>query len=403
MSITSGKNIIVGVTGGIAAYKSCELVRGLIKKQASVQVVMTKNATEFITPLTLQTLSGKKVAINTFDLQWESEIGHISLADSADLIVVAPATASFIGKVASGIADSLLSTVILATKAPIILCPAMNVNMYENPVVKDNIEKLKERGFIIMEPGEGNLACGWEGKGRLPEIEDILAEIEKTLTPHDMSNEKVLVTAGATREYIDSVRYISNPSSGKMGYSLAREALNRGADVVLISGRTNLSPIPGVKTINVDSSEDMYKSVMEILDWSTIVIKAAAVGDYTLTSTRNRKIKKDDKDKILKLKRTKDILHDIGKKKSGKIVIGFAAETDNLIKNAQDKLKRKNADLIVANDISQLGAGFEGDTNIAHLVYGKNCIDELPMMPKSVLAQKIFDKIYEIKIGRRPH
>ena len=403
MSITSGKNIIVGVTGGIAAYKSCELVRGLIKKQASVQVVMTKNATEFITPLTLQTLSGKKVAINTFDLQWESEIGHISLADSADLIVVAPATASFIGKVASGIADSLLSTVILATKAPIILCPAMNVNMYENPVVKDNIEKLKERGFIIMEPGEGNLACGWEGKGRLPEIEDILAEIEKTLTPHDMSNEKVLVTAGATREYIDSVRYISNPSSGKMGYSLAREALNRGADVVLISGRTNLSPIPGVKTINVDSSEDMYKSVMEILDWSTIVIKAAAVGDYTPTSTQNRKIKKDDKDKILKLKRTKDILHDIGKKKSGKIVIGFAAETDNLIKNAQDKLKRKNADLIVANDISQLGAGFEGDTNIAHLVYGKNCIDELPMMPKSVLAQKIFDKIYEIKIGRRPH
>ena len=403
MSITSGKNIIVGVTGGIAAYKSCELVRGLIKKQASVQVVMTKNATEFITPLTLQTLSGKKVAINTFDLQWESEIGHISLADSADLIVVAPATASFIGKVASGIADSLLSTVILATKAPIILCPAMNVNMYENPVVKDNIEKLKERGFIIMEPGEGNLACGWEGKGRLPEIEDILAEIEKTLTPHDMSNEKVLVTAGATREYIDSVRYISNPSSGKMGYSLAREALNRGADVVLISGRTNLSPIPGVKTINVDSSEDMYKSVMEILDWSTIVIKAAAVGDYTLTSTRNRKIKKDDKDKILKLKRTKDILHDIGKKKNGKIVIGFAAETDNLIKNALDKLKRKNADLIVANDISQLGAGFEGDTNIAHLVYGKNCIDELPMMPKSVLAQKIFDKIYEIKIGRRPH
>jgi len=403
MSITNGKNIIVGVTGGIAAYKSCELIRGLIKKQASVQVVMTKNATEFITPLTLQTLSGKKVAINTFDLQWESEIGHISLADSADLIVVAPATASFIGKVASGIADSLLSTVILATKAPIILCPAMNVNMYENPAVQENIEKLKERGFIIMEPGEGNLACGWEGKGRLPEIEDILAEIEKTLTPYDMSNEKVLVTAGATREYIDSVRFISNPSSGKMGYSLAREALNRGADVVLISGRTNLSPIPGVKTITVDSSEDMYKSVMEILDWSTIVIKAAAVGDYTPTSTQNRKIKKDDKYKILKLKRTKDILHDIGKKKNGKIVIGFAAETDNLIKNAQDKLKRKNADLIVANDISQLGAGFEGDTNIAHLVYGKNCIDKLPLMPKSVLAQKIFDKIYEIKIGRKAH
>ncbi|MEE8135575.1 MAG: bifunctional phosphopantothenoylcysteine decarboxylase/phosphopantothenate--cysteine ligase CoaBC [Thermodesulfobacteriota bacterium] len=403
MSIIKGKNIIVGVTGGIAAYKSCELVRGLVKKEASVQVVMTKNATEFITPLTLQTLSGRKVAINTFDLQWESEIGHISLADNADLIVVAPATASFIGKVASGIADSLLTTVILATKAPIILCPAMNVNMYENPAVKDNIEKLKERGFVIMEPGEGELACGWEGKGRLPEIEDILGEIEKTLTPHDMSNEKVLVTAGATREFIDSVRYISNPSSGKMGYALAREASNRGADVVLISGKTNLSPIPGVKTINVSSSEDMYKSVMEFLDWSTIVIKAAAVGDYTPTKTQNGKIKKDDKNKILKLKRTKDILYDIGRKKNGRMVIGFAAETDNLLKNAQGKLKWKNADLIVANDVSQSGAGFEEDTNIAHFVYGKNCIDELPLMPKSVLAQKIFDKVFELKKDRGSH
>jgi len=403
MSITNEKNIIVGVTGGIAAYKSCELVRGLIKKNASVQVVMTKNATEFITPLTLQTLSGNKVAINTFDLEWESEIGHISLADNADLIVVAPATASFIGKVAHGIADSLLATIILATKAPIILCPAMNVNMYENPAVKDNIQKLIERGFTIMEPGEGNLACGWEGKGRLPEIEDILGEIEKTLTPQDMRKEKVLVTAGATREFIDSVRYISNPSSGKMGYALAREASNRGADVVLISGRTNLSPIPGVKTIDVDSSEDMYKSVMEFLDWSTIVIKAAAVGDYTPASTQNGKTKKDDKDKILKLKRTKDILHDIGKKKNKKIVIGFAAETDNLLKNAQDKLIRKNADLIVANDVSQKGAGFGEDTNIAHLVYGKNSSEELPLMPKSVLAQKIFDKIHEIKIGKNPH
>ncbi|MEM7008649.1 MAG: bifunctional phosphopantothenoylcysteine decarboxylase/phosphopantothenate--cysteine ligase CoaBC, partial [Thermodesulfobacteriota bacterium] len=240
MSIIKEKNVIVGVTGGIAAYKSCELVRGLVKKSAGVQVVMTKNATEFITPLTLQTLSGNKVAINTFDLEWESEIGHITLADSADLMVVAPATASFIGKVANGIADSLLSTIILATKAPIILCPAMNVNMYENPAVQENLEKLKDRGFIIMEPGEGELACGWEGKGRLPDIDVILSEIEKTLTPDDMTDEKVLVTAGATREFIDSVRYISNPSSGKMGYAIAKEALNRGAEVVLISGKTSL-------------------------------------------------------------------------------------------------------------------------------------------------------------------
>lgn len=397
MSILNEKNIIVGVTGGIAAYKSCELVRGLIKKEASVQVVMTKNATEFITPLTLQTLSGNKVAINTFNLEWESEIGHISLADNADLIVVAPATASFIGKVANGIADSLLSTIILATKAPIILCPAMNVNMYENPAVQDNISKLKDRGFVIMEPGEGELACGWEGKGRLPEIDVILGEIEKKLTPNDMSAEKVLVTAGATREFIDSVRYISNPSSGKMGHAIAKEALNRGAEVVLISGKTNLCPIPGVKTIPVDNSDDMYKSVMEHLDWSTIVIKAAAVGDYTPEKTENVKIKKDDKGRVLKLKRTQDILEQIGKKKNGRIIVGFAAETENLIKNAQDKLKRKNADLIVANDISQEGAGFEEDTNIAHFVYGENRTEELPLMPKPLLAQKILDKIHHIK------
>ena len=396
MSTVKEKNIIVGVTGGIAAYKSCELVRGLIKKDASVQVVMTKNATEFITPLTLQTLSGKKVAINTFDLEWESEIGHIALADNADLIVVAPATASFIGKVANGIADSLLATIILATKAPIILCPAMNVNMYENPAVQENIKKLKGYGMIIMEPGVGDLACGWEGKGRLPEIETILAEIEKTLTPQDMSNEKVLVTAGATREFIDPVRFISNPSSGKMGYAMAKEAANRGADVVLISGKSSLCPIPGIKTINIESSEEMYKSVMEHLDWSTIVVKAAAVGDYTPVERENGKIKKDDKNRTLELKRTHDILKEIGKNKNDKIVIGFAAETDNLIKNAQEKLKKKNADLIVANDVSQSGAGFGDDTNIAHLIYGSS-IEELPIMPKSLLAQKILDKISDIK------
>jgi phosphopantothenoylcysteine decarboxylase/phosphopantothenate--cysteine ligase len=396
MSNIKEKNIIVGVTGGIAAYKSCELVRGLIKKDASVQVVMTKNATEFITPLTLQTLSGKKVAINTFDLEWESEIGHITLADNADLIVVAPATASFIGKVANGIADSLLSTIILATKAPIILCPAMNVNMYGNPAVQENIEKLRSRGLFVIEPGEGDLACGWEGKGRLPDIDVIMHEIERTLTPHDMSDEKVLITAGATREFIDSVRFISNPSSGKMGYALAKEAANRGAQVVLISGKTNLCPIPGVKTINIESSEEMYNSVMENLDWSTIVIKAAAVGDYTPAKPENGKLKKNDEDKILELKRTKDILHEIGTKKNGRIVIGFAAETDNLIKNAQGKLKKKNADMIVANDVSKSGAGFEEDTNIAHLVYGDSS-QELPLMPKSDLAKIIFNKISVIK------
>lgn len=396
MSIIKEKNIIVGVTGGIAAYKSCELVRGLVKNEASVQVVMTKNATEFITPLTLQTLSGNKVAINTFDLEWESEIGHITLADNADLIVVAPATASFIGKVANGIADSLLATIILATKAPIILCPAMNVNMYNNPAVQENINKLRGYGIIVMEPGVGDLACGWEGKGRLPEIDVILGEIEKTLTPDDMSNEKVLVTAGATREFIDHVRFISNPSSGKMGYALAREAANRGAEVVLVSGKSNLCPIPGVKTINIESSEEMYKSVMEHLDWSTVVVKAAAVGDYTPVERENGKIKKENTNRTLELKRTQDILKEIGKNKNDRIVIGFAAETENLIKNAQEKLKKKNADIIVANDVSKSGAGFEEDTNIAHLIYGDSA-EELPLMSKSLLAQKILDKISDIK------
>ena len=273
----------------------------------------------------------------------------------------------------------------------------MNVNMYENPAVQENLVKLRERGFIIMEPGEGELACGWEGKGRLPEIDVILGEIEKTLTPKDMTTEKVLVTAGATREFIDPVRYISNPSSGKMGYALAKEALNRGAEVVLVSGKTNLCPIPGAKTIQVENSDDMYKSVMEHLDWSTIVIKAAAVGDYTPEKTENGKIKKDDRDKVLKLKRTQDILQEIGKNKEDRILVGFAAETENLINNAQDKLKRKNADLIVANDVSQKGAGFEEDTNIAHLVYGKDGIEELPLMPKSQLAQRILDKIHQLR------
>lgn len=396
MSNIKDKNIIVGVTGGIAAYKSCELVRGLVKKDTSVQVVMTKNATEFITPLTLQTLSGNKVAINTFDLEWESEIGHITLADNADLIVVAPASASFIGKVANGIADSLLSTIILATKAPIILCPAMNVNMYDNPAVQENISKLKKYGIAVMEPGIGDLACGWEGKGRLAEIDVILGEIEKTLTPQDMSNEKVLVTAGATREFIDPVRFISNPSSGKMGYALAKEAANRGAEVVLISGKSNLCPIPGVKVVNIESSSDMYDAVMEHLDWSTVVIKAAAVGDYTPVERENGKIKKDDKNKTLELKRTDDILSEIGKNKNGRIIIGFAAETDNLINNAKEKLKKKNADMIVANNVSQSGAGFEEDTNIAHLIYG-NSSEELAIMPKSLLAKKILDKIPDIK------
>lgn len=396
MSKFEGKNIIIGISGGIAAYKSCDLVRKLVKERASVQVVMTQNATEFVTPLTMQTLSGNRVALKTFDLVWEAEIGHISLADNAHVIVVAPASASFIGKVASGIADSLLATVILAAKCPVILCPAMNVNMYSNPAVQENLAKLQNRGLIIVEPGEGELACGWEGKGRLPEIDDITDEIESALTPKDLSGEKVLVTAGATREYIDPVRFISNPSSGKMGYAMAKEARMRGARVKLISGKTDLTPPYGVELIYAESASDMFDAVNKNLKWSTIVIKAAAVGDYTPAVKQNGKIKKEGGKKTLELKQTRDILKEVGGKKNGRIVIGFAAESEDLIKNAKDKLKRKKADMIVANNILEPGAGFEEDTNKAHLLYGGNT-EELPLMSKSELAQKILDRISSFK------
>ena len=397
MSIFTGKKIILGVTGGIAAYKSCELVRSLVKEEASVQVIMTQNAMEFVTPLTLQTLSGNRVATKTFDLGWESEIGHISLADSADLIVVAPATASFIGKIASGIADTLLSNVILATLSPIIICPAMNVNMYNNQAVQENLERLRNRGFIIVEPAEGGLACGWEGKGRLPDIPDIMNEIEKTLSPKDFQGERVLVTAGATREFIDSVRFISNPSSGKMGYALAKEGLMRGAEVVLVSGKTNLTPPDGVRVVDVVSAGDMFESVMEHLEWSTIVIKAAAVGDYAPSEKINGKIKKDESGMLLNLRRTKDILKAVGESKNGRFVVGFAAETDNLLKHAKDKLKSKNADLFIANDVSISGSGFESDTNIVHFVYRDGSAEMMPQAAKSEIARKVFDKIQDLK------
>lgn len=393
MSAIRGKNIVLGVTGGIAAYKACELVRALVKEGASVEVVMTQNAMEFVTPLTLQTLSGNKVATRPFDSVWESEIGHISLADRADLVVIAPATASFVGKMATGIADSLLATLVLATLVPVIVCPAMNVNMYNNVAVQENIRKLRDRGVSIVEPSEGFLACGWEGRGRLPETEDIMSEIEFALTPKDMASERVLVTAGATREHIDPVRFISNPSSGKMGYALAEEARMRGADVVLVSGKSPLPPPRGVTLVSVESADDMYTAVMKHLDWSTLVIKAAAVGDYAPESKSAGKIKKTGDELTLKLKRTRDILKEIGEKKKQQIVVGFAAETEDLMSNAAIKLREKNADMIVANKVGAPGAGFEADTNEVHLLFASGAMEELPLAPKKEIAKIIFDRI----------
>jgi phosphopantothenoylcysteine decarboxylase/phosphopantothenate--cysteine ligase len=399
MSRISGKNIVLGVTGGIAAYKACELVRRLMREGASVQVVMTKNAAQFVSPLTFQTLSGKRVAMKTFDLEWESEIGHISLADRADLVVIAPATAAFIGKAASGMADNLLTTVLLATQATVMICPAMNVNMYSNPVVQENMEKLKRRGFVVVEPDEGDLACGWEGKGRLPEVGRIMEEIERLLSPKDLSGERVLVTAGATREFIDSIRFISNPSSGKMGYALARAGWMRGADVLLISAKTDVEPPSGVSLINVVTVSEMHEAVMSNLGWSSVVIKAAAVGDYKPVETFPGKLKKNSKEIHLKLERTLDILLDVGKNKNGRIVVGFAAEGENVVENALGKLRKKNADLIVANDIHRPGAGFGQDTNIVCFVDRWGKVEELPLMTKAEIADKIFDKILEFRKG----
>ncbi len=395
MLTIAGKKIILGVTGSIAAYKSCELIRSLIKEDVSVQVIMTKNATEFITPLTLQSLSGKKVASDTFDLNWESEIGHIQLADSSDLIIVAPASASFIGKLANGITDSLLSTVIAASKSPVLICPAMNVNMYDSPMVRNNVGKLKEYGIKVMEPYEGNLACGWHGTGRLADVEDIFSEVCRILYPDDLKGKNVLVTAGATREMIDPVRFISNPSSGKMGHGIAMAAWLRGADVTLISAHAEIPPPYGVKTIKVESSDEMYNEVMLNLEHKDIVIKAAAVGDYKPTHKSQNKIKKSSDGISIDLMRTKDILEEIGKRKNGAFVVGFAAETENLATNSKNKLKSKNADLIVANDVSQKGAGFGSDTNIVSIVNSKGRVTELNLMPKTDIAHKILDIVAE--------
>ena len=396
MNSLSEKNIVIGITGGIAAYKSCEIIRSLTKKAAKVQVVMTKNAKQFVTPLTLQTLSGNKVVSDQFDLSFESEIGHIKIADEADLVVVVPATASFIGKTASGIADNIINTIILATNAPIIICPAMNVNMYNNTIVQENLKKLKKHGIKIIDPEEGDLACGWDGKGRLADIENIILEIEKLLTPQNLKEKKILVTAGATREYIDPARFISNPSTGKMGYAIAKAAWLRGAEVLLISGHSELEPPYGVKHLEVVNSQEMFEKVKKNKNNYDVIIKAAAVSDYTPVKTQKNKIKKSDKKLSIELKRTKDILLEIGKSKNGCFLVGFAAETENALENAKSKLKNKNADLIIANNILQKGSGFGTDTNQVQIVDKEGLVNKLPIMSKEEVGHKILDTIQNL-------
>jgi phosphopantothenoylcysteine decarboxylase/phosphopantothenate--cysteine ligase len=396
-----GKNqpptVVLGVSGGIACYKAVELVRLLVKDGFVVQVIMTRGAMEFVTPLTFQTLSGRPVASETFDLTQESEIGHIRLADTADLFVIAPATANVIGKVAAGIADDLLTTVLMATQAPVLIAPAMNIHMYENPILQENVRKLRRLGYYFMEPAEGYLACGYEGKGRLPEPEKILEEIHRLLKKKDLVGEKLLITAGPNREPLDPVRYLSNRSSGKMGYALARAGIRRGAEVALISGPTMLEPPAGARLIPVITAAEMRHAVLDEFPWSTAVIMAAAVTDYRPADFAGKKIKRGRGPIELRLEPNPDILKEISAKKNGKLLVGFAAETDELVANAKKKLKDKNLDMIVANDVTAAGSGFDVDTNVATILDRGGGVRALPLMSKDELAEQIFDYLLALK------
>ena len=387
-----GKKVVLGVTGGIAAYKAAEFVRLLVKAEVDVYVVMTENAQRFITPLTFQTLSGNLVATDSFALLEDAKIGHIALADLAELVVILPATANIIGKIANGIADDFLSTMVMATKAPVLFIPSMNVNMWENKALQKNIRALLEFGHHLLEPGEGELACHWYGKGRLPELSEVVEKMEDIFSPKDLKGERVLITGGPTQEPIDPVRFITNRSSGKMGYALAKMARRRGAEVILVTGPTSL-PLPqrDIKWLPVRSAEEMRKAVLTHLERVSIVIKAAAVSDYRPKTISQRKIKKDDSDTTLALERTKDILEELGKKKGNRILIGFAAETEDLIANAQKKLREKNLDLIVVNDVTQPRAGFGLDTNQVKIIYPSGKVRDLPLMSKEEVSKLILD------------
>ncbi len=391
-----GKKVVLGVSGGIAVYKAVELLRLLTKAGADVDVVMTRNACEFVTPLTFQTLSGNPVHTDLFSLQQEQEIDHISLADRADLFILVPATANLVGKIAQGLADDLLTTSVMATKATVLIAPAMNSNMYDNPIYQRNQKELAELGYHILEPATGALACGWEGKGKLPAPEVIFAAAESVMTPKDLTGCRIMVTAGPTREEIDPVRYISNYSSGKMGFAIATVAQRRGAQVTLISGPSSLTVPAGVRSIAVTSATEMHTAVFDQLDGIDVVIKAAAVADYRPVSPATQKMKKTADDLTLTLEKNRDILFDLGQQKGERVLVGFAAETEKLLAHATDKLKRKNLDLIVANDITGDGAGFDVDTNIVRLLHADGLVEELELMSKVEVAQQLLERVKQL-------
>lgn len=391
------KCVVLGVSGGIAAYKIATLASMLKKAGCDVHVLMTKNATNFITPLTFETLTGNKCIVDTFDRDFEFDVKHISLAKKADIIVVAPATANVIAKIAHGIADDMLTTTVLASKAVKLVAPAMNTNMYENKVTQDNINTLRKYGFYTVAPSEGRLACGDVGTGKMPEPEELFAHIERLIAfDKDMAGKKVLVTAGPTREALDPVRYITNHSTGKMGFAIAKMCMLRGAEVILVSGKTNITPPQGVNVINISSAEDMFNAVIENYKEMDYIFKAAAVADYTPLTVADNKIKKKDGDMSIPLARTKDILKYIGEnKKSGQIICGFSMETENMIENSKAKLVKKNIDMIIANNLKVAGAGFGTDTNIVTIITNDKT-EELPIMSKENVANRIIDTAIEL-------
>ncbi|OYD06410.1 bifunctional phosphopantothenoylcysteine decarboxylase/phosphopantothenate--cysteine ligase CoaBC [Paludifilum halophilum] len=397
-----GKRVVVGVAGGIAAFKVAGFVSQLAQRGADVRVIMTRSATQFVTPLTFQTLSRNHVAVDTFDEKDPSVVSHIDLADHADLFVIAPATANIIAKMAHGLADDMLTTTLLATQAPVMVAPAMNVHMYQNPVVQENMDRLRQAGYRLIEPGSGQLACGYVGQGRMEEPENLAAAVEAFFreTP-DLSGKRFLVTAGPTREPIDPVRYLSNRSSGKMGYAVAEAAASKGADVLLVSGPTELSAPAGVRRVEVTTAEQMYQTVIGEMDEADVIVKTAAVADYRPVNPAESKIKKNEENMVLELEKTTDIAEVIGKRKKHQFFVGFAAETDRVAKYAQEKLSRKNMDLIVANDVSRPGAGFDGDTNIVTVWDKEGEALSLPQTSKREVARRLVALIGERLHGHR--
>ena len=386
-----GRTVVVGLSGGIACYKACEVVRLLAQAGARVSVVMTAGAQQFVTPLTLQTLSGHPVATDTFSLTQESEIGHIRLADTADVILVAPATANVIAKLAGGIADDLLTTVLLATRARVLVAPAMNVHMWQHPATQENVERLRARGVQFVGPASGSLACGWEGEGRLAEPVDIVEAVSRLLIAQDLAGERILVSAGPTLEPLDPVRHLSNRSSGKMGYAVARAAARRGADVTLVSGPTALPPPVGARVIAVETASEMARALAAEFPKASVLVMSAAVADYRPRRALPRKLKKGARALALDLERTPDILAGLARRKGRRLVIGFAAETHDVVEEARRKLGAKRLDLIVANDVTVPGAAFGGDTNVVHLPDGAGREEALPQLSKDEVAGRILD------------